>query len=188
MVLFLLKKRVIEAENIEVYQYEFEIIFSTIIGFMLIILIGIVFNEILYALLFYSFFVGIRVFTGGYHASTYFKCKLILSIICIIVVALSKYCIDCYNLFVQVISISFYLFSVFTYAPIEHKNAPMNERVKAINRKRSVSISIILAIILTPGYYWNKSISMVVSLTLFVIAFLMIVSEIERRKKNEYNF
>jgi accessory gene regulator B len=183
MALFLLKNKVIDDETCEVCQYGFEIIVSTIIGFVLVMLIGLFFSEALYALLFYCLFVSIRMFTGGYHASTYFKCKLILSCTCLFVIVLSKYCIDFYTLPIQLIIMGLYLVTVFAYAPIEHKNAPMSKAVKALNRKRAVGISIIIALVLIHAYYCNKKISMVVSLTLFVVAFLMIISEFERRKE-----
>lgn len=62
----------------EVYQYGFEIIFSTLIGFFITIAIGAVFRMFLVSLVYYFAFVALRQFTGGYHANTYLKCNLIL--------------------------------------------------------------------------------------------------------------
>lgn len=47
MALFLLKNKVIDDETCEVCQYGFEIIVSTIIGFVLVMLIGLFFSEAL---------------------------------------------------------------------------------------------------------------------------------------------
>ena len=77
MSLFLCKKEIVEQEMAEVYQYGFEIIFSTLIGFFITIAIGAVFRMFLVSLVYYFAFVALRQFTGGYHANTYLKCNLI---------------------------------------------------------------------------------------------------------------
>ena len=46
MALFLLKNKVIDDETCEVCQYGFEIIVSTIIGFVLVMLIGLFFSDV----------------------------------------------------------------------------------------------------------------------------------------------
>ena len=79
MSLFLCKKEIVEQEMAEVYQYGFEIIFSTLIGFFITIAIGAVFRMFLVSLVYYFAFVALRQFTGGYHANTYLKCNLIFA-------------------------------------------------------------------------------------------------------------
>lgn len=51
--LFLYKNNIIDKEKIEVCQYGFEIIISTIIGFLLVLASGIILGEIPEAILFY---------------------------------------------------------------------------------------------------------------------------------------
>ena len=60
--LFLYKNNIIDKEKIEVCQYGFEIIISTIIGFLLVLASGIILGEIPEAILFYCLFVGVRFF------------------------------------------------------------------------------------------------------------------------------
>ena len=63
MSLFLCKKEIVEQEMAEVYQYGFEIIFSTLIGFFITIAIGAVFRMFLVSLVYYFAFVALRQFT-----------------------------------------------------------------------------------------------------------------------------
>ena len=60
MSLFLCKKEIVEQEMAEVYQYGFEIIFSTLIGFFITIAIGAVFRMFLVSLVYYFAFVALR--------------------------------------------------------------------------------------------------------------------------------
>ena len=71
--LFLFRKKIIDIKTVPVCKYGFEVVVSTIIGFLLVCISGIVFNEFLSAMQFYALFVIVRFFTGGYHADTYFK-------------------------------------------------------------------------------------------------------------------
>lgn len=75
---YLLRERIIEEKNLPVYSYGFEIIISTVIGVVLILLIGVFTSSLFTAAILYCLFIGLRFFTGGYHADTHFRCKLTL--------------------------------------------------------------------------------------------------------------
>lgn len=55
--LFLCRKNIIDEDLIEVYQYGFETIISTLLGFFITVIIGIVFRMTLLSLLYYFIFV-----------------------------------------------------------------------------------------------------------------------------------
>lgn len=74
--LFLLQNKIVEQEKCDVYEYGFEVIISTIIGFILIFTSGILLNELLSSMIFYAMFIIVRQYTGGYHANSHLKCKL----------------------------------------------------------------------------------------------------------------
>lgn len=67
--IFLLSKKIITLEEIKIYQYGFEMILSTILGFMITLAIGFLLNIKVLSLLYYTIFVLIRQLTGGYHAN-----------------------------------------------------------------------------------------------------------------------
>lgn len=182
--LFLYKNNIIDKEKIEVCQYGFEIIISTIIGFLLVLASGIILGEIPEAILFYCLFVGVRFFTGGYHADTHFKCKLTLLTCCLSVLIASKYLL--LSIFLQIALLIIYLVIVFLFSPIEHTNAPLAEYEKERNRKLSIIMAIALTILSLSCYKYFPKISIVSSLTLFVIAILIIIPKIHERRKMQY--
>ena len=177
---YLFKNQIIEKEKIPVCQYGFEIIVSTFMGFLIVSVIGIVLNEFAESLLFYFLFVIVRMFTGGYHAETHFKCKLTLSVCCLSVLILSKYYIFYFEKAYIFLLIP-YLITVCLFAPVEHINAPLND-----NKTRNRIVSIIMAILLTTSnlviYIYIPKLVIVSSLTLFVIAMLIIISKIKERR------
>ncbi len=68
---FLYQRKIISKNELTVCEYGFELIISTAIGFGLVLISGIVFNELLSVILFYAVFICFRFFTGGYHATIY---------------------------------------------------------------------------------------------------------------------
>ena len=176
---YLFKNQIIEKEKVPVCQYGFEIIVSTFMGFLIVSVIGIVLNEFAEALLFYFLFVIVRMFTGGYHAETHFKCKLTLSVCCLSVLILSKYYIYFEKAYIFLLIP--YLITVCLFAPVEHINAPLNDN-KTRNRVVSIIMAILLAISNLVIYSYMPKLVTVSSLTLFIIAMLIIISKIKERR------
>ena len=75
---YLFHRKIITIDKYPVYQYGLEMIISTILGVVLVLLCGVLTGSILHAIIFYLLFVTLRMFTGGYHADTHFMCKLVL--------------------------------------------------------------------------------------------------------------
>ncbi|MDE5946937.1 MAG: accessory gene regulator B family protein [Oscillospiraceae bacterium] len=182
--LFLYKKKIIDEERLPVCKYGFEIIVSTIIGFLLVLTSGIILGEFMEAVLFYCLFVGVRLFTGGYHANTHLKCKMTLLICCLFVLVTSKYLKLSIGL--QCLLLLLYLIAVFLFSPVEHINAPLTTDQKTRNRKISIIMAIALTIISLLGHSYFSKTSFVSSLTLFVIAILIIIPKIQERRKMLY--
>ena len=120
----------------------------------------------------------------GYHADTHFKCKMTLLICCLSVLIASKYLIDSITL--QCVLLLIYLITVFLFSPIEHINAPLTTDEKTRNRTISIIMAITLTILSLLGYNYFPQISFVLSLTLFVIAILIIIPKVQERRKMLY--
>lgn len=187
--LFLRDSDIVDDETSQVCQYGFEIIISTLVGFLLVVIIGLCCGELLSAILFYTIFVGVRLSTGGYHATTHLRCKLLLCVCCLSTILTTIFFKNYYNIKVQTIIILFYLLTVFLFSPIEHPNAPLDNFAMKRNRGISIIVSFILAIVIMLGYFEFKKIAMVSSLTLLVVVILMLLSKFnERRKPNEKRY
>lgn len=184
--LFLLRNNIIEKEKTPVYEYGFEVMISTMIGFCLIFTAGFLLNELASAMIFYAMFIIVRQYTGGYHANSHLKCKLTMLSLCLYVLIAVKYYISLFTFIWNFIFLITYCAVVLIFAPVEHVNAPMTDDLK----KRNKIISIIIAIILTAtnlfGYWHFKKITIVSSITLFIIAILIIIPKISRKEETLY--
>jgi accessory gene regulator protein AgrB len=77
---------------------------------------------------------------------------------------------------------SVYLFTIFAFSPVENENAPIEDELKRRNRKISIIMAIAITILSIIGYYHFQRIILTESLTVFVIAYLIIIAKIKGRR------
>lgn len=133
----LIKNNAIDSNLMEVYVYGYEVMISAISDLLITIIIGAIAGRLINAIIFFMIFVTVRVYTGGYHANTYIKCKFVFISILICVLSLSVFYFDIFTLFFIDL---FFVMIVFLTAPTENENKPLSEDEK---RKYSVISRII---------------------------------------------
>jgi accessory gene regulator B len=180
--IFLLKKEIITSEDIEICEYGFELMIATVIGLGLVLLSGLIMGEFILSVVFYVVFVIVRFFTGGYHANTHLKCKLTLILCCNFVLIMTKLLICTSNVYTIIALHSVYLFAVLVFSPVENANAPIEADLKRRNRKISIIMAITITFTGIIGYYYFMKIIVSESLTVFVIAYLIIIAKLKGRR------
>lgn len=86
----LIKRGVIQQKEYPIYQYGFELLWSTVLCVLSILLLSVVFDYTRSAILFVLYFLPIRTVAGGYHTSTYGKCFILTNLIAIGCVGAAK--------------------------------------------------------------------------------------------------
>ena len=171
---FFIKEKIISEEQRDVYEYGLELCVSTLIGVIITVVIGLLFNRFFETLTFYIVFCFTRLFCGGFHAKCYLTCKI--TFVCILILVLLS---DCLLSGIQdYFWIILYLFSlivVCSFAPVENPN----KLLSAQEKKRSKIISIVemtvwLAV-MGIMYILHSNLYHIVALTLFFVAALMLL-------------
>ncbi len=170
---FLLRNNIIDENSVSVCEYGMEIIISTLIGFLLIMTSGIILGELGAAMLFYVLFVAVRLFSGGYHANSHLKCKLTMLCCCLLVLFTAKYLIDRFLFIHHLLFLTVYILTIFIFAPID---------LKKLKKRVSIIIAIILMIVGVCTYWYSPKFAVVTSLTLFIIAILIIIPKLSRKE------
>lgn len=184
---YLLKQEVIDESNAEYYRYGLEITISSSLNILLVLLIVIIFGLLFEAVVFLAAFVSVRIFTGGYHADTYFKCNLYFCILFSILLIIYQKTADIISTYNCMLIILFNEVILLTESPIESKNKPLTKS----ERKKHKIISIILmtfwsflGILL---YLKSYKIGVLILYTTLLVSILIIIAMIfnERGEKNE---
>lgn len=77
-------------EMVDVYRYGLEIIISSIINIILVLCCGIIIGDILASVMYLFVFISLRVFTGGYHTTRYWRCNIVMVVSFLLTYALYR--------------------------------------------------------------------------------------------------
>lgn len=183
------KNKIIDPQLKSIYQYGVELLISSLISILLVLISGIVFFSILDSVLFLVVFIPIRLFSGGYHANTYLACNISMlftfcgTALCSKIIPLSMHGICV----VSIICLVVFLF----LCPVDNKHKPISQTQKKKCKVISLTLLIITIIICCLFYlvnmtYYNTILFTVVAITILV-PIGKIKNYIERGNENEKN-
>ena len=128
----------------EVYTYGIEIILSSLLGFLLVSIISLLFGNIWEGIIYITVLSLVRIFAGGYHANTYLKCNIItVASFCISLVIHKLYInyLIIYNPAI-LLCLAIFVFTVlYLYSPIDNENKPIAEKDKLKYKTISIIIT-----------------------------------------------
>lgn len=180
---FMVNRNAIENEKdiLDFYKYGIEITVSTILSMVLIMLLGLIIHAFIYSLAFLITFVIIRSLVGGFHASTYFKCNLMMCITFLGTAFLSKIIETQITLKVGIILSVIILLAFAILGPIENVHKPIPNENKMKLKILGVIIGLIFALAGNLLIKNNIEIGTMIILTMMLIVILMIVAKIKER-------
>jgi accessory gene regulator B len=150
-------KNVIENTDEDTYVYGFEVLISTALNILSVIIVSLLFGSTVWAIAYMLSFVVIRISGGGYHAKTHKGCILAFSGVFLCFAILSKYLethfIPTYALICTLIS----SIAIWRAAPVEATNKPLSDQKKSRLRIQSLIVAccymaLALSVVWIPGF------------------------------------
>lgn len=181
----LIIKKIISESEKDLYIYGYQISLSTLSVLISILSLSLVLN-IKYGFLFLLFFFPIRLFTGGYHACSYFRCFictntffLLTTLIAILLLRLPItiiYFIGCIS-----------LLYIWKSEPILHPNNPLTIEEVESNKKYARIIIFLEFFLLTFGLYFGyfTLISMGTTTTIVVSILISLPKNKQKKARNQ---
>lgn len=170
---FLLKKDAVSESEIDIYVYGYEMIILSFIDFCIVASIGLIFEELFAMLTFFAVFVSVRIYTGGYHANTVLRCKLVFTMISLSIIFLLKLK---YPLLLYILILSLFMITCIYLAPVENSNKPLDKSEQMKYRKISITLSIIWSAIALLLYFFAIKICTAITVSAFFIMLLMVIA------------
>lgn len=165
----------------ELYTYGFFMLFSHIMCLILACFFGIVFNCFIESVIFFTAFLFLRRYAGGYHASTETRCEILstLSILaCIIVIKLSKI-FDFQNMLFMISSVS--VVCVFSFCPLDTLEKPLSDKEFKYFRKISrLILFVIVAAIIVSYVFKFQFVTVPCCLSLILESILIVAGKFKR--------
>lgn len=145
----LIGKKIIKEDDKEVYTYGFEIIISSLLILIGMVILGIIFRCLLKVIVFILFFCSLRVQAGGYHAKSHWKCFIYFLLSCFLAILISHLLLDFdKNLIIIILVLIESCIIIITYAPVDTVNKPLGSTEKVAYKKKSMITVIVQSIII----------------------------------------
>ncbi len=143
------KYHVINTDDYDIYKYGIENLLALIITVISILLISVISKKFVCTIFYLIGFLGTRSICGGYHAKHHYSC--FIGTFSIYLIFLLLYFIFIKSSYLAIFTTAISLISsitIFTFAPIEHKNNPMTDYRKKKNRIMSIVLSVLTLMVL----------------------------------------
>lgn len=182
-------KRIIQMETKEVCAYGLRQIFSTILNAGTMLLIGVFIHMTIEAILFTIAYIPIRIFSGGYHASTPQRCWAFSAVMLFMVLCIVKYTPEKYFWHLTALSLIASI-AIFSLSPVEDQNKPLDEKEHHVYHIRATLImfsEIMIAIVIYILQF--KHILMLIEMVWCSLAVMLLLGEcknyrIEKKKED----
>lgn len=138
---FLARRGIIDPDDIVVYSYGLELLLSTAVNILFVIIISFLFLQPLAWCFFLLSFIPLRVTAGGYHAKTHLGCALTFSIAYAAFMLLGILTAGLISpaILIGVSTVCFII--VLLLSPVQAANKPLDDELKRRNRRRSLVIA-----------------------------------------------
>ena len=138
-----------------IYEYGIQLSLSTLASMCSIVLLGLLLKKPASAFIFLGVFFFLRLFSGGYHATTYARCFLLTNSVYLAVVGASYWIVHfrLYHLLPVIVAASCAV--VIVLSPIRNKRHPLSENTYRKNRKIAVVLVSVESLLFLILFFWQ---------------------------------
>ncbi len=181
---YLLRSDVIDddQDEKEYYQYGIEITISSILNIVLILAIGLLTHNICESFIFLMLFIPIRQFTGGFHASSYFKCNLSFCIVFLSILVMYNFTQEILSTYLSILITFICIIVIALKCPIENKNKPILEERTRFHKRIAILLSTIYGIIAIVFIAFSYKYGALILYTLLSVTVLIFIALLSGRE------
>lgn len=179
----------ISQEEQPIYIYGFELLLSTLSSMVSIVCISLLINKPIYSVIFFLFFFTLRLFCGGYHANTYFKCFITTNAIFVSTILLTELFLLLQIKWIIPILVIISLAIVWVFSPIKNKHHPCSEETHRKNKRISRSLSSVYSLIFIYIYTFTSlnNIAVNIAWSLTMVSVMIIIEKLRLMKEVKFN-
>lgn len=172
---YYIRKNIIPCDKKEIFAYGFKLIIADIINFSIVILLSLIINRLLDGLVFLITLCSIRQFSGGFHANTFWMCRLSMIITFCCVITISSLLANNINVIIIIIINTVCITVIGTLSPIKHTNKSLTAQQQQKNKRNAIIISLIFFVISSALAIMGIYEGITISITLTAVVVLMII-------------
>lgn len=137
----LVQNNIVRHEDADSCRYGLELMFSSVSEILCVLVISLIVGNFAETVVFFIAFMPLRVYGGGYHADTRFRCFLVLlAVYALLTLILFMLPQDIYR-YIILCGTAFTFITVTALAPVRHNNKHLGEKEVLVYRKVALCIS-----------------------------------------------
>jgi len=173
---YFLHKKYISEDKKDIYNYGFKLIISDLINFSFVLGLGLVLNRFVDGIVFLISLCGIRRFSGGFHAKTFWLCRvsMIVTFFSVIIISNTLEIIKLPLLYMIIFDI-ISLIVISVLAPVKHPNKKLTKKQCKNNKIKAILVSTFLTMVSILLIGFNVSDGITISVTIWADVLLMII-------------
>lgn len=180
----LIEMQIINLEDEDIYFYGFKQGLLLLLNVITIIIIGLLFNMIWESIIFMVSYSTLRVYAGGYHASTPLRCYL-FSIVMIVAVLLLIRSIP-WNGFISTVVTVVSGINIFLIAPVEDVNKALDqEENRKFKKRTNIILGILIALALFLWFENKREFSTCITMGICLNSIMLVLGKIKTRAIKE---
>lgn len=137
--------RIIEEGDKELYEYGIEITIEYFFNIITTIVLALITKEVISCIFMYVSFMMLRSYSGGIHAGTFLRCYIYSSLVLFVTLLLIKY--GLINIWIYRVAALISILYLWGTEPVESENKEVNERERAVFRRKEKIIILVIAAI-----------------------------------------
>ena len=186
---FLIHENIINEDDYEIYNYGTEQILINLATLLVVSIIATITNSWVETIFFLIGMVPIRAVAGGFHANTQMRCNVLTVFVFILNISIINLLKNYINFYLLLALLSFILFSIIKYAPVDHKNMELKEEEFISSKRKSRIIGItIYCVCISLALAFNSNNLFIISTTMGALTAsisLIIGSMMQGGERNE---
>lgn len=181
IVFWLIKNKIIEIEEREVYIYGLEALLLNVTNIITALIISVLSNSIGHFIVFLTVFVPLRIFAGGFHAKSSARCYTYTTLIYGVTVLLVKLCPLLYkNLLIQILFVAVVVV-IILLSPQNSKNHSLEKKMVLRNKIISIVLIMLDSLIFFILHDFHNETASSVIIYITIVSILLIIERVKQR-------
>lgn len=170
-------------EMADVYRYGFEITISSILNIILVLCCGIIMGDVLASVVYLFVFILIRIFTGGYHATSYLRCNIVMVVSFLLTYALYRVLIGL-NTDIRILEAILLAngLPIIIFAPVKNPHKELTPKKAKKFRVISIVIYICLSALALAAILFEIQYGTLIIVTLTTVSVMILVEIFMQRR------
>lgn len=172
------KQNMIQTDRRNIYKYGINQMLNMLLNIATFLVIGLLFHMEFETVIFTAAYIPLRIYAGGFHAKTPFKCWIVSAVMLLLVLLVMKYAdlsLYVYDMLALIGTVV-----ILVLSPVEDKNKPLDKLEKKIYKKRCMwTLVAELLIFIILRFFQRNTVSICFEVVWVTLSIMLIAGKIK---------